>query len=137
MLEVVQQYRALLTHIPPAQAPGTHPPSPRAAFAHVHYMLEKMESEFLNPETFNEKTWDKANRWLGFLQGVFWMQGTYTLEQMKDQNRTAPKKMVRLVSCYMGGRSLCHCHEGDTQPAGEKFCTYCGCSWEKVEATVE
>lgn len=32
---------------------------------------------------------DKAFRWLGFMQGVFWAYGVYTLDQLKDHNRPA------------------------------------------------
>lgn len=31
---------------------------------------------------------EKAFRWLGFLQGVFWMLGIYTIDQMADHNRS-------------------------------------------------
>ena len=30
---------------------------------------------------------EKANQWLGFIQGVLWSKGIYTIEQMKDHNR--------------------------------------------------
>lgn len=30
----------------------------------------------------------KANRWLGFVQGVLWSTGRRTVTQMKDDNRT-------------------------------------------------
>lgn len=89
MLEVIEQYKSLLLHIPPATGPMDRQPSPREAFEHVHNMLEQIE-EWLADEhldVVDPKAWDKANRWLGFLQGVFWMQGTYTLNQMRDHNR--------------------------------------------------
>jgi hypothetical protein len=30
---------------------------------------------------------EKAMRWLGFVQGVLWVCGVYTLEQLKADNR--------------------------------------------------
>jgi hypothetical protein len=30
---------------------------------------------------------EKANRWLGFVQGVLWAYGIYTVDQMRDDNR--------------------------------------------------
>lgn len=84
MLEVVRQYRALLLHIPPEAGPFDAQPSPRAAFAHIHGMLDSIEG-FVKEGT--KEAWDKANRWLGFIQGVFWMHGTFTLNQMRDHNR--------------------------------------------------
>lgn len=29
----------------------------------------------------------KFNRWLGFIQGVLWMNGNRTLQQLQDENR--------------------------------------------------
>lgn len=85
MRQVLKQYEALLLHIPPQAGPMDRQPSPREAYAHVHGMLETIE-KFLDEGT--PEAWDKANRWLGFLQGVFWLHGTYTLNQMRDHNRT-------------------------------------------------
>ena len=31
---------------------------------------------------------EKAHRWLGFIQGVFWADRRFTLEQLKDHNRS-------------------------------------------------
>ncbi len=36
------------------------------------------------------KDWSKAMRWLGFIQGVFWSMGEYTIEQLKEHNKTIP-----------------------------------------------
>ncbi len=30
---------------------------------------------------------EKIMRWLGFVQGVLWSTGTYSIDQMKDDNR--------------------------------------------------
>lgn len=30
---------------------------------------------------------EKANRWLGFLQGIMWTQNIYTINEMRNQNR--------------------------------------------------
>ena len=30
---------------------------------------------------------EKAHRWLGFLQGILWTQGIYTIEEMRNHNR--------------------------------------------------
>ncbi|MDP3725886.1 MAG: hypothetical protein Q8R36_01675 [bacterium] len=51
------------------------------ALAHCHSMLDEMEI-FLN-----EGRMDKLNRWLGFMQGVFWVLGMYTLDELKNHNR--------------------------------------------------
>lgn len=49
--------------------------------AHCHGMLDKMES-FLR-----EGRREKAFRWLGFVQGVLWLGGVYTLEELKNHSR--------------------------------------------------
>lgn len=52
-------------------------------------------------ETYNHMLWmtwqipgfleegrkEKANRWLGFIQGALWAKDIYTIEEMKDHNR--------------------------------------------------
>lgn len=30
---------------------------------------------------------EKAHRWLGFIQGVFWMSGVFTLDELKEHSR--------------------------------------------------
>jgi hypothetical protein len=34
-----------------------------------------------------EGSWEKANRWLGFIQGVLWTVGVYPISEMRDHNR--------------------------------------------------
>ena len=36
---------------------------------------------------FQEGRREKGFRWLGFIQGVLWTQGVYTIEEMKNHNR--------------------------------------------------
>jgi hypothetical protein len=56
-------------------------------------MLDKME-EMLDDAQYGSghfpsgSRWDKFNRWLGFVQGVLWLHGDFTLDQLKDHNRT-------------------------------------------------
>lgn len=52
------------------------------ALEHCHGMLDQMET------FIDEGRIDKAFRWLGFMQGVFWSHGYYTLAQLMDHNRT-------------------------------------------------
>jgi hypothetical protein len=35
----------------------------------------------------NEGRTEKAHRWLGFLQGAFWVKGIFDIEQLKSDNR--------------------------------------------------
>lgn len=45
------------------------------ALQHCAWMVEQAL-------TFNVTT--KMNRWIGFIQGVFWQQGIYTIDQMRQ-----------------------------------------------------
>ncbi|KKQ74663.1 MAG: hypothetical protein US94_C0001G0064 [Berkelbacteria bacterium GW2011_GWB1_38_5] len=48
---------------------------------HCHGMLDEMV------EFVREGRIEKAFRWLGFIQGVFWANRVYTLDNLKDHNR--------------------------------------------------
>lgn len=95
--EVVERYRSLLCPLPEEKGPFDRKPAPREAMSHLHGMLDQME-EFLNETETAVKTgkplfnqscpdWDKFNRWLGFMQGVLWLHGDFTLDQMREHNR--------------------------------------------------
>lgn len=52
------------------------------ALPHIMWMLR--EIRFLVVENRIEK----AMRWLGFAQGVLWAHGIYSIEEMKEDNRS-------------------------------------------------
>lgn len=54
----------------------------KAANAYALNMIERMLTWDLS------ENMDKANRWLGFIQGVLWTTGLYSIEEMRDHNRT-------------------------------------------------
>ncbi len=58
------------------------PYSKESRLAHCHEMLDKMEKFIAQDEM------EKVFRWLGFIQGCFWSTGLYTLEDMKNHNRS-------------------------------------------------
>jgi hypothetical protein len=51
------------------------------ALDHVAEMIPKAI------EFFQERRREKGFRWLGFIQGVLWMEKIYTIQEMKDHNR--------------------------------------------------
>lgn len=59
-----------------ARTPTTHP-----ELQHLRYMIGEMRGLIREGRT------EKAMRWLGFLQGVLWSQGVFTLEAMKNHSR--------------------------------------------------
>lgn len=54
------------------------------ALYHCRSMLDKME-EFIKAGRM-----DKVMRWLGFIQGVLWVNRVYTLEELKNHNKKDP-----------------------------------------------
>lgn len=53
--------------------------------SHCKTMLPKME------KMLDEGKLEKFFRWLGFMQGVLWVEKLYTLEELKDHNRPDSK----------------------------------------------
>lgn len=81
---IIARYRALFKerlNLEKQKHLTTLTPTEREALAHCHAMLDEME------EFVRQKRLDKAFRWLGFIQGVLWSQGVFTLEQFKSHNR--------------------------------------------------
>lgn len=54
-----------------------------AALQHCAWMVEEM----LNP--IDNEDIGKINRWIGFVQGVLWKEGIYTIDQMRQQTTDA------------------------------------------------
>jgi hypothetical protein len=54
---------------------------PVLGLGHCHGMLDRME------EFIKENRLDKVYRWLGFIQGVLWIQKIYTLDDLMNHNR--------------------------------------------------
>lgn len=80
-LAVVEKYRSVLDHVCSVTGNFDFEPNIHEAHAHAKWMLDKIE------EFVTEDELDKANRWLGFVQGIFYSFGTYTINQMRDHNR--------------------------------------------------
>lgn len=53
---------------------------------HLMYMIEQIEN-FLEG-----KRKEKANRWLGFVQGVLWSNRIYSIKELKDHNKPRREK---------------------------------------------
>lgn len=50
-------------------------------YNHCYWMLDEIE-KFLQEDRI-----EKAMRWLGFIQGVFWSKHVFTIKQLTDHNR--------------------------------------------------
>ncbi len=80
-------YRAKLSKMKVPRRSLSHsallgPDSATEALAHCHQMLDEMEV-FLA-----EGQMEKLFRWLGFVQGCFWVAGLFTIDDMRKHNRS-------------------------------------------------
>lgn len=89
VLEVIATYRARFEELGIQRHPFPHDTaitleawkSGMLSLEHCHHMLDEME-------TFvTDHRMDKVFRWLGFVQGVLWLNGLYALEDLKNHNR--------------------------------------------------
>ena len=65
-------------------------PTAADALAHASYLCSKIESSVSNSADFDGGSGmnpEKAQRILGFVQGVLWMTGQRTLSQLQDDER--------------------------------------------------
>jgi hypothetical protein len=56
-------------------------PTYDVCFRHATWMCDQIEI------FVSENRLDKANRWIGFIQGILWVTGRATIDQMREDNR--------------------------------------------------
>ena len=82
-IEVLELYDRSLSGFPALRAsPKDRQPMPSESLAHARWMCQEAIALVRAGKA------DKANRWLGFIQGVLWSAGTFTIDQMKEHNRS-------------------------------------------------
>jgi len=86
ILEVVAVYRQKFEKMEVEKTPFPHNKllpllSINLAIAHCYQMLDQMELFIKEGRT------EKTFRWLGFIQGVLWVLGIFSLEDLKNHNR--------------------------------------------------
>lgn len=87
-LEVVDRYERFLAPLGPKK-------KDREMVEHLLGMFPKMRSmlddTYPTPgypvSYFSSQKNEKFMRWLGFVQGVFWQRGWFTLEELKEHSR--------------------------------------------------
>ncbi len=91
--EILEQYEKYLIHHYSSQPIpfSHHETDPTADEAHDHVM--DMINRQLGWEDACLLT-GKSNRWLGFIQGVLWANGEYTIDDLKNQNRPLKEELV-------------------------------------------
>ena len=87
VLEVIDTYRGLFRQLGIAPIEVDHNShvffAKSISLGHCHGMLDKMVA-FVHQGKMEE-----VFRWLGFIQGVLWVYGDYSLEELKTQNRSS------------------------------------------------
>lgn len=81
ILEVIAGYELLLDGHEPLRDNAAQ--TLTARMMHLHWMCRQVRNFLV------EDRRDKAFRWLGFIQGAFWVMGLRTVEEMKNDNRPA------------------------------------------------
>jgi hypothetical protein len=51
------------------------------SFKHALYMLDELENHIRQGRI------EKSMRWLGFVQGILWVRGIYSIEELKAHNK--------------------------------------------------
>lgn len=66
----------------------SNPMTPQAGLCHCYSMLDHIEKAVQDfVKDGNTAKWEKAQRWIGFVQGVFWSAGVYTITDIEEHNR--------------------------------------------------
>ena len=95
ILKVIDEYQSRLSrnYDVPAEARFDElSKSPDVVGRHLLSMCSEMrkilaqvrDRPYLTAES--EAAWQKVNRWLGFMQGVFWADAIFTLAEMRQHN---------------------------------------------------
>ncbi len=82
VVTVVEKYELELKKVVSALriSPETKDPLDAPALAHALWMCEQTKA-------YATTNMEKASRWLGFIQGVLWTKGVFSISDMKDDNR--------------------------------------------------
>jgi hypothetical protein len=83
VVEAYQQQLAAQGVVPVRYVTSGVLPSPTVALGHLSWMLGEIQGML---ETGADA--EKIHRWLGFVQGVLWLAGQKTIDQMRDDNRS-------------------------------------------------
>lgn len=81
LLLVVKRYEAELEMPARRQDPRLKQPTTVDVLGHARWMCSQI------PGLVAEGRIEKAQRWLGFVQGVLWASGRKTIESLKEDNR--------------------------------------------------
>lgn len=89
VLSVITKYESLFKKLGVTDKDFPHskmPKNRKSKLSHCYSMLDEMK------EFVSQNRMDKVFRWLGFIQGVFWSLNIYSLDSLKNHNRSKKKK---------------------------------------------
>lgn len=122
ILEVLDLYQRNLEKIYVYEGERLHK-RPEDCLHHCLDMIPQMR-QFLK-----EGRREKVFRWLGFIQGVLWCEGVYTIEQMKDHNKPpgGEKVSTKKENCpfCLGDGYLFYSHHIGLSGAEVNVCKNC------------
>ena len=97
VLQMIGKYRTFLAQT--GDRPEVHPnfdfsPTRGESIRHLLYMCDQVEEMLKGVSesllhigcASDTVTWEKVMRWLGFMQGVLWFSGNFTLNELREHN---------------------------------------------------
>lgn len=98
VLQVIEQYQSRFSHLTarrlerPTSGGLNLPPNKPEAVRHLRYMCNRVEEMLVLVDQMDEACEDftgvleKVYRWLGFIQGVLWSQGDFSINELREHN---------------------------------------------------
>lgn len=81
VLAAAKKYAERLYAYPPKRWTTSLKPSAHEAGCHIHWMCLEVRTLVADGRL------DKANRWMGFIQGSLWTAGLGSIDEFKNDNR--------------------------------------------------
>lgn len=82
ILAAVRKYDERLKHYEAERLPSAvYQPTRKAALGHARWMCQEVQTFVANGLL------EKAERWIGFIQGVLWAAGEGTIDEFREDNR--------------------------------------------------
>ena len=81
LVDIRRELPATMERFPSDQLVSTEHEARALHLAHIHWMTVVTETMALS-----DGATGKVNRWLGFIQGVLWVTGRKTIDQLREMN---------------------------------------------------
>jgi hypothetical protein len=81
IIQVCKQYDTYIENMGYSIKMNKNPDNITDEYNHIRWMLSEIPNKLQNNKI------EKANRWLGFIQGFLWCRGHYLIDDLKNHNR--------------------------------------------------